>query len=186
MAASRSTLRLLGITLLLLLCCGSIAAALSAEPDHVTLTWAGDPRTSQTITWRTDVSVPAGQIRLWEPGPDQTVLAPGVSLPATTRLLSTDAVDMNLHTVTVSGLKPATLYQYQVGSGGAWTGPYSFKKNWGFEPQPLHYEYCLYKRDSIPQNNPANAKYKLFIEAWRRMPLGLANLIGPHIVRNLG
>ena len=66
------------------------------------------------------------------------------------------------------------------------TGPYAFKKNWGFEPQDLHYEYCLYKRDNIPQNNPANAKYKLFIEAWRRMPIGLANLIGPHIVRNLG
>ena len=45
------------------------------------------------------------------------------------------------------------------------TGPYSFKKNWGFEPQPLHYEYCnCTKRDSIPQNNPSNAKYKLFIE----------------------
>ncbi|MBS1139937.1 MAG: hypothetical protein H6R13_1390 [Proteobacteria bacterium] len=66
------------------------------------------------------------------------------------------------------------------------TGPYSFKKNWGFEPQQLYYEYCLYKRDSIPQNNPSNAKYKLFIEAWRRMPIGLANLLGPHIVRNLG
>jgi FemAB-related protein (PEP-CTERM system-associated) len=66
------------------------------------------------------------------------------------------------------------------------TGPYAFKKNWGFIPQPLHYEYCLYKRDAIPQNNPSNAKYKLFIEAWRRMPLGLANAIGPHIVRNLG
>jgi FemAB-related protein (PEP-CTERM system-associated) len=66
------------------------------------------------------------------------------------------------------------------------TGPYAFKKNWGFEPQPLHYEYCLYKRDSIPQNNPNNAKYKLFIEAWRRMPIGLANWLGPHIVRNLG
>jgi FemAB-related protein (PEP-CTERM system-associated) len=66
------------------------------------------------------------------------------------------------------------------------TGPYAFKKNWGFEPQPLHYEYCLYKRDSIPQNNPTNAKYKLFIEAWRRMPIGLANWLGPHIVRNLG
>lgn len=66
------------------------------------------------------------------------------------------------------------------------TGPYSFKKNWGFEPQPLHYEYCLYKRDSIPQNNPNNAKYKLFIEAWKRMPIGLANWLGPHIVRNLG
>jgi len=66
------------------------------------------------------------------------------------------------------------------------TGPYSFKKNWGFTPQPLHYEYCLYKREGIPQNNPSNAKYKLLIETWRRMPLSLANLIGPHIVRNLG
>ena len=66
------------------------------------------------------------------------------------------------------------------------TGPYSFKKNWGFEPQPLYYEYCLYKRESIPQNNPNNAKYKLLIETWRRMPIGLANWLGPFIVRNLG
>jgi len=66
------------------------------------------------------------------------------------------------------------------------TGPYAFKKNWGFEPQPLHYEYCLYKRDSIPQNNPANPKYRLFIAAWRKLPLGVANALGPHIVRYLG
>jgi FemAB-related protein (PEP-CTERM system-associated) len=66
------------------------------------------------------------------------------------------------------------------------TGSYSFKKNWGFEPQPLHYEYRLYKRDAIPQNNPANAKYKLLIETWRRMPIGMANWLGPFVVRNLG
>lgn len=66
------------------------------------------------------------------------------------------------------------------------TGPYAFKKNWGFEPTQLHYEYQLYKRDSIPQNNPSNAKYKLLIETWRRMPIGLANWLGPFIVRNLG
>ncbi len=65
------------------------------------------------------------------------------------------------------------------------TGPYAFKKNWGFEPTPLHYEYCLYKRDAIPQNNPTNAKYKLLIATWRRMPIGLANWLGPFIVRNL-
>lgn len=75
---------------------------------------------------------------------------------------------------------------FDYGRSKTGTGPYAFKKNWGFEPQALHYEYCLYKRDSIPQNNPSNAKYKLFIEAWRRMPIGLANMIGPHIVRNLG
>lgn len=66
------------------------------------------------------------------------------------------------------------------------TGSYSFKTNWGFEPQALHYEYRLYKRDAIPQNNPSNAKYKIFIEGWRRMPIWLANQLGPHIVRNLG
>jgi FemAB-related protein (PEP-CTERM system-associated) len=65
------------------------------------------------------------------------------------------------------------------------TGPYAFKKNWGFEPTPLHYEYCLYKRDAIPQNNPNNAKYKLLIASWRRMPICLANWLGPFIVRNL-
>lgn len=65
------------------------------------------------------------------------------------------------------------------------TGSFSFKKNWGFEPTPLHYEFCLYKRDAIPQNNPNNAKYKLLISTWRRMPIGLANWLGPFIVRNL-
>jgi FemAB-related protein (PEP-CTERM system-associated) len=66
------------------------------------------------------------------------------------------------------------------------TGPYAFKKNWGFEPTPLNYEYVLYKRDGIPQNNPANAKYRLLINTWRRLPLSVANWLGPHIVRNLG
>jgi FemAB-related protein (PEP-CTERM system-associated) len=66
------------------------------------------------------------------------------------------------------------------------TGPYAFKKNWGFEPTPLHYEYQLYKRAAVPQNNPANAKFKLMIETWRRLPLGVANWLGPYVVRNLG
>jgi FemAB-related protein (PEP-CTERM system-associated) len=66
------------------------------------------------------------------------------------------------------------------------TGSFAFKKNWGFEPKPLHYQYCLYQRDAIPQNNPSNAKYKLLIATWRRMPIGLANWLGPFIVRSLG
>lgn len=66
------------------------------------------------------------------------------------------------------------------------TGAYDFKKNWGFEPQPLHYEYRLYRREAIPQNNPANPKYRLFIDAWRRLPFAMATWLGPYIVRNLG
>jgi FemAB-related protein (PEP-CTERM system-associated) len=66
------------------------------------------------------------------------------------------------------------------------TGTYAFKKNWGFEPSPLHYEYRLYTRREVPQHNPANAKYRLLIESWRRMPLGFANWLGPYVVRSLG
>ena len=66
------------------------------------------------------------------------------------------------------------------------TGSFDFKKNWGFEATPLHYEYFLVTDKEIPEINPLNPKYRLFIEAWKKMPLALANAIGPHIVKNLG
>ncbi len=78
------------------------------------------------------------------------------------------------------------LKTFDYGRSKQGTGSFAFKKNWGFEPTPLHYEYCLYKRDSVPQNNPSNAKYRLLIEAWRRMPIGMANWLGPFVVRSLG
>jgi FemAB-related protein (PEP-CTERM system-associated) len=66
------------------------------------------------------------------------------------------------------------------------TGPYDFKKNWGFEPAPLAYEYCLYRRSSIPQHNPLNPKYRALIALWRHLPVPVANAIGPHLVKGLG
>jgi FemAB-related protein (PEP-CTERM system-associated) len=75
---------------------------------------------------------------------------------------------------------------FDYGRSKADTGPWHFKKHWGFEPQPLSYEYRLYKRDRVPQNNPMNPKYRLFIALWKRLPLPLANTLGPMIVRHLG
>jgi len=66
------------------------------------------------------------------------------------------------------------------------TGPFDFKKNWGFEPQPLHYEYQLHRAKAVPDTNPLNPKYRLFIKLWQHLPLSVANAIGPHIVKNLG
>jgi FemAB-related protein (PEP-CTERM system-associated) len=66
------------------------------------------------------------------------------------------------------------------------TGSYRFKKHWGFEPQPLHYECALVRASAIPEVNPLNPKYRLFIETWKRLPLGVANLIGPMIAKDLG
>ena len=77
-----------------------------------------------------------------------------------------------------------TLFDY--GRSKVGTGPYHFKKNWGFEPQPLHYENLLVGATEVPEVNPLNPKYRLFIAAWKRLPLPLANLVGPHIVKYLG
>lgn len=66
------------------------------------------------------------------------------------------------------------------------TGAYSFKKNWGFDPRPLAYEYKLRTLQAVPEINPLNPKYRLFIAAWKKLPLPIAGIIGPFIVRNLG
>ncbi|MBC7574519.1 MAG: FemAB family PEP-CTERM system-associated protein [Herminiimonas sp.] len=66
------------------------------------------------------------------------------------------------------------------------TGAYDFKKNWGFEAQPLAYEYRLFASTAVPDNNPLNPKYQMFIKLWRKMPLAVANVVGPHIVKDLG
>lgn len=66
------------------------------------------------------------------------------------------------------------------------TGAHAFKKNWGFEPAPLHYRYRLAPGASIPDHNPLNPKYRLMIAAWKRLPVAVANLLGPLIVRGIG
>jgi FemAB-related protein (PEP-CTERM system-associated) len=66
------------------------------------------------------------------------------------------------------------------------TGSFDFKKNWGFEPTPLAYEFKLYRGGAVPQHNPSNPKYRALIATWRRMPRRLANALGPYVVRNLG
>jgi FemAB-related protein (PEP-CTERM system-associated) len=66
------------------------------------------------------------------------------------------------------------------------TGPYKFKKHWGFTPEPLHYEYALVNADAAPDVNPLNPKYQLFIKAWKKLPLFAANLMGPVLAKNLG
>ena len=66
------------------------------------------------------------------------------------------------------------------------TGAYGFKHNWGFDPAPLHYRYRLAPGAAIPDHNPLNPKYRLFIAAWKRLPLPVATLLGPSIVRGLG
>jgi len=65
------------------------------------------------------------------------------------------------------------------------TGSFAFKKHWGFAPEPLCYEYKLIRATAVPEVNPTNPKYSRAIALWRRLPLPVANLIGPVIARGL-
>lgn len=75
---------------------------------------------------------------------------------------------------------------FDFGRSKVGTGSYHFKKNWGFEPQPLHYEYFLVRDRQVPEVNPTNPRYRLFIEAWKRLPLPLANFVGARLSPYLG
>ena len=117
-----------GAAAVLLLCLwmGS-SAALSAEPDHIVLTWTKDPMTTQTITWRTAAEVTFGEIRLYESFSDTTNPLPVTTLAARTSSLETLTGVMNLHSVTLNGLTPGRRYRYQVGAADAWIPQPSFR-----------------------------------------------------------
>lgn len=76
--------------------------------------------------------------------------------------------------------------RFDFGRSKAGTGAFDYKKNWGFEPEQLHYCYRLAPGAAIPENNPNNPKYRLFIALWKRLPVPVANLLGPPLVRGLG
>jgi FemAB-related protein (PEP-CTERM system-associated) len=65
------------------------------------------------------------------------------------------------------------------------SGAFDFKKNWGFHPEALAYEYFLVRAKAVPAINPSNPKYRFFIDAWKHLPLPVANAIGPFLARNL-
>jgi FemAB-related protein (PEP-CTERM system-associated) len=75
---------------------------------------------------------------------------------------------------------------FDYGRSKVGTGAYSFKKNWGFAPEPLHYEYQLVRARDVPDVNPLNPKYRLMVETWKRLPLALTKIVGPWIARSLG
>lgn len=65
------------------------------------------------------------------------------------------------------------------------SGTLRFKKQWGAEPIQLYWHYWLRNGGQLPQLNPSNPKYRLAVAAWQKLPLPLANWLGPHLVKNL-
>jgi FemAB-related protein (PEP-CTERM system-associated) len=66
------------------------------------------------------------------------------------------------------------------------TGAYAYKKNFGFAPEPLQYRVSVQPGGVMPEVNPKNPKYSLMIKAWKKLPLPVANALGPILVRGAG
>lgn len=64
------------------------------------------------------------------------------------------------------------------------SGTFKFKKQWVPEPSPLNWQYYLNRLEELPSINPDNPKYRLFIRMWQKLPLPLANAIGPRLIKN--
>ncbi len=75
---------------------------------------------------------------------------------------------------------------FDFGRSKVGTGSHAFKRNWGFEPTPLVYQFRLAPGRRMPDMNPLNPKFRLLIAGWKRLPLAVATRLGPWIVRGIG
>jgi FemAB-related protein (PEP-CTERM system-associated) len=66
------------------------------------------------------------------------------------------------------------------------SGAFHFKRNWGFEPEPLTYATWTAPGAQARDADPTSSKHSLQIAVWQRLPLGIANRLGPLISRGLG
>lgn len=76
--------------------------------------------------------------------------------------------------------------RFDFGRSKAGTGAAAFKKNWGFEGRPLAYWKRTTDGRAPREINPLDPRYRLQVAAWQRLPLALANRLGPMIARGLG
>lgn len=95
------------------------------------------------------------------------------------------AVNMLMYWQALRGAIEAGCRIFDFGRSSIDSGTYRFKKQWGAQPRQLYWHYWLAEGQPLPRLTPDNPKYRLAIRGWQRLPVPIANLLGPHIVRNL-
>ena len=136
----------------------------TAMPDRVILTWEGDPRTTQAVTWRTSVAVKTGlaEIALAEAGPGFPDKAQ--QQEAVSEALKTDLNTAHFHSVNFENLKPGTRYAYRVGDGVNWSEWFHFTTATA-QAEPFSF---IYFGDA--QNNLRSMWSRVIREAYRDAP----------------
>ncbi|MDA0745450.1 MAG: metallophosphoesterase family protein [bacterium] len=96
-------------------------------PDRIVLTWKTDPATSQAVTWRTDASVVEATVEIAPADGSPGFVQNAQKIQARTDSLETENGLAHYHSTNLTGLTPATLYAYRVGSGNIWSEWFHFR-----------------------------------------------------------
>jgi len=75
--------------------------------------------------------------------------------------------------------------RFDFGRSTRGSGTYEFKQEWGAEEVPLYWHYLLPAGGQVPDVRPDSPKFRLMVGCWRRLPVGLARLLGPRIISKL-
>jgi FemAB-related protein (PEP-CTERM system-associated) len=75
--------------------------------------------------------------------------------------------------------------RFDFGRSKVGSGSWAFKRGWRMVERPLPYRYFLVRSVDVPNLSPANPKFRLMIEAWKRLPVGVTRLIGPLVVQHI-
>lgn len=79
-------------------------------------------------------------------------------------------------------------HQVDLGRSEWDSGSFHFKRHWGAEAQPLYQQTYLNGRGRPPRVGNSleeDAKYRYFVQIWRRLPLAVTEFIGPLLRRRM-
>jgi FemAB-related protein (PEP-CTERM system-associated) len=65
------------------------------------------------------------------------------------------------------------------------SGNHQFKRHWICEEKPLHWYHWLASGERLPEMHAENPRYRLAVRVWQHLPLGVANWLGPRVVRSI-
>lgn len=136
----------------------------TAVPDRIVLTWAADPATTQSVTWRTDASVTKAFIEYAEADDGPLFVEETERQEANSDPLESDIGVAHYHSATLTGLEPETKYVYRVGDGTNWSEWAHFSTA-STEPKPFSFVYV-----GDAQNNIKAHWSRLIRQAYQDAP----------------
>ena len=104
---------------------------------------------------------------------------------STLRKYNSIGVNMLMYSEVIKSAIERKYKYFDFGRCSRGAGTHKFKKQWGSEEKQLYWHYSLLKMDKLPEVNPNNPKFELFINTWQKLPVSVTRLFGPHIVKHI-